>query len=176
MISVSFSSLQIDNISCIIAATIFLRQKMFIYIFAKFWSKTWIALLTIKISSIKRKNVLWWKISCWLTVWSVMSIISLKSSIFFWWNLDETQSFIFHQWVQTFFDINEEFQQLKHHQSHLIFIIVLFFKVKSIFALISNSLSSKIIIFVTVVLTVSSSFSFSFLNESMNLNFVVVIV
>ncbi len=80
MISVSFSSLQIDNTSCIIAATILLRQKMFIYIFAKLWSKTWIALLTTTISSIKRKNVFWWKISHWLTVWSAMSIISLKSS------------------------------------------------------------------------------------------------
>ncbi len=80
MISVSFSSLQIDNTSCIIAATILSRQKMLIYIFAKFWSKTWITLLTITISSIKRKNVLWWKISHWLTVWSAMSIISLKSS------------------------------------------------------------------------------------------------
>ncbi len=79
MISVSFSSLQIDDISCIIAATTLLRQKMFIYIFVKFWSKTWITLLTTTISSIKRKNILWWKIFHWLTVWSVMSIISLKS-------------------------------------------------------------------------------------------------
>ena len=53
---------------------------MLIYIFAKFWSKTWITLLTTIISSIKRKNVLWWKISHWLTIWSAMSIISLKSS------------------------------------------------------------------------------------------------
>ncbi len=82
MISVSFSSLQIDNISCIITATILLRQKMFIYIFIKLWSKTWITLLTITIFSIKRKNVLWWKISRWLTVWSAMSIILLKSSFF----------------------------------------------------------------------------------------------
>ncbi len=80
MIFVSFSSLQIDNTSCIIAVTTFSRQKMFIYIFVKFWSKTWITLLTITISSIKRKNILWWKISRWLTVWSVMSIISLKLS------------------------------------------------------------------------------------------------
>ncbi len=80
MISVSFSSLQIDDISCIITATILSRQKMFIYIFMKLWSKTWIALLTTTISFIKRKNVLWWKISHWLTVWSAMSIISLKSS------------------------------------------------------------------------------------------------
>ncbi len=79
MIFVSFSSLQIDDTSCIIAATILLRQKMLIYIFAKFWSKTWITLLTTTIFSIKRKNVLWWKISCWLTVWSAMSIISFKS-------------------------------------------------------------------------------------------------
>ncbi len=79
MIFVSFSSLQIDNINCIIAATILSRQKMLIYIFAKFWSKTWIVLLTITIFFIKRKNILWWKISCWLTVWSAMSIISLKS-------------------------------------------------------------------------------------------------
>ena len=80
MIFVSFSSLQIDDISCIITATILSRQKMFIYIFAKLWSKTWIALLTITISSIKRKNILWWKIFHWLIVWSTMSIISLKSS------------------------------------------------------------------------------------------------
>ncbi len=95
---------------------------------------------------------------------------------FFWRNFDETWSFIFHQWVQAFFDIDEELQQLKHRQSHFIFIIVLFIKVKSIFALIDNSLNSKIIISVTVVLTVSSSLSFSFLNESMNLNFVIVII
>ncbi len=80
MISVSFSSLQINNISCIITATILSRQKMLIYIFAKFWSKTLITLLTITISFIKRKNVIWWKISRWLTVWSTMSIISLKLS------------------------------------------------------------------------------------------------
>ena len=79
MIFVSFSSLQINNISCIITATILSRQKMFIYIFVKLWSKTWIALLIITISFIKRKNVFWWKIFHWLTVWSVMSIISLKS-------------------------------------------------------------------------------------------------
>ncbi len=79
MIFVSFLSLQIDNISCIITATILSRQKMFIYIFMKLWSKTWIALLIITIFSIKRKNILWWKISCWLTVWSAMSIILLKS-------------------------------------------------------------------------------------------------
>ena len=82
MISVSFSSLQIDNINYIIAVTILSRQKMLIYIFAKFWSKTWIALSTTTIFSIKRKNILWWKISHWLTVWSVMSIISLKSLSF----------------------------------------------------------------------------------------------
>ena len=82
MIFVSFSSLQINNTSCIIAVTTFSRQKMLIYIFVKFWSKTWITLLTITISSIKRKNILWWKISRWLTVWSVMSIISLKLSSF----------------------------------------------------------------------------------------------
>ena len=80
MIFVSFSFLQIDNISCITAATILSRQKMFIYIFVKFWSKTWITLMIITIFSIKRKNVLWWKIFHWLTVWSAMSIISLKSS------------------------------------------------------------------------------------------------
>ncbi len=79
MIFVLFSSLQIDDISYIIAATILSRQKMFIYIFMKFWSKTWITLLIITISSIKRKNILWWKISHWLIVWSAMSIISLKS-------------------------------------------------------------------------------------------------
>ncbi len=80
MIFISFSSLQIDDISCVIAVTILSRQKMFIYIFVKFWTKTWITLLIITISFIKRKNVLWWKISYWLIVWSVMSIISLKSS------------------------------------------------------------------------------------------------
>ncbi len=80
MIFVLFSSLQIDDTNCIIAVTTLLKQKMLIYIFMKLWSKTWIALLTTTISSIKRKNILWWKISCWLTVWSVMSIISLKSS------------------------------------------------------------------------------------------------
>ncbi len=78
MIFVSFSSLQINNISCIIAVIILSRWKMLIYIFAKFWSKTWIALLTITISSIKRKNVFWWKIFYWLTIWSAMLIISLK--------------------------------------------------------------------------------------------------
>ncbi len=51
---------------------------MLIYIFVKLWSKTWIALSTTTISLIKRKNVFWWKISHWLTVWSIMSIISLK--------------------------------------------------------------------------------------------------
>ncbi len=80
MIFVSFSSLQIDDISCIIAVTTLSRQKMLIYIFMKLWSKTWIALLINTISFIKRKNILWWKIFYWLTVWSVMSIISLKSS------------------------------------------------------------------------------------------------
>ncbi len=79
MIFVSFSSLQIDDTSYIIAATILSRQKMLIYIFVKFWSKTWITLLITTISFIKRKNILWWKISRWLTVWSTMSIISLKS-------------------------------------------------------------------------------------------------
>ncbi len=81
MIFVLFSSLQINNISCIIAVTTFSRQKMLIYIFVKLWSKTWIALLTTTIFFIKRKNILWWKISHWLTVWSAMSIISLKSSL-----------------------------------------------------------------------------------------------
>ncbi len=80
MISVSFSSLQIDDTSYVIAATTLSRQKMLVYIFAKLWSKARIALSTTTISSIKRKNVLWWKISRWLTVWSAMSIISLKSS------------------------------------------------------------------------------------------------
>ncbi len=80
MIFVLFSSLQIDNINYIIAVTILSRQKMLIYIFAKLWSKIWITLLITTIFSIKRKNVLWWKISRWLTVWSTMSIISLKSS------------------------------------------------------------------------------------------------
>ena len=79
MISVSFSSSQIDNTNCIIAATTLSRQKMLIYIFLKLWSKTWITLSTTTIFFIKRKNVLWWKISHWLTVWSAMSIISLKS-------------------------------------------------------------------------------------------------
>ncbi len=80
MIFVSFSSLQINDTSCVIAATILSRQKMLVYIFVKLWSKIWIALLTTTISSIKRKNILWWKISHWLTVWSAMSIISLKLS------------------------------------------------------------------------------------------------
>ena len=79
MISVSFSSLQINDTNCIITATILSRQKMLIYIFMKLWSKTWITLLIITISFIKRKNVLWWKIFHWLIVWSTMSIISLKS-------------------------------------------------------------------------------------------------
>ncbi len=80
MIFISFSSSQIDNTSCIIAVTILTRQKMLIYIFVKFWSKTWIALLITTIYFIKRKNILWWKISHWLIVWSAMLIISLKSS------------------------------------------------------------------------------------------------
>ena len=79
MIFILFSFLQIDDTSCIIIATILLRQKMLIYIFMKFWSKTWITLSIITISFIKRKNILWWKISCWLIVWSTMLIISLKS-------------------------------------------------------------------------------------------------
>ncbi len=58
MIFVSFSSSQINNISCIIAATILSRQKMLIYIFMKFWSKTQITLLIITIFFIKRKNIL----------------------------------------------------------------------------------------------------------------------
>ncbi len=82
MIFISFSSSQINNISCIIAATILSRQKMLIYIFMKFWSKTQIVLLITTISSIKRKNILWWKISHWLTVWNAMSIISFKSLSF----------------------------------------------------------------------------------------------
>ncbi len=82
MIFVLFSSLQIDNTSYIIAATTFLKQKMFIYIFVKLWSKTWITLSTTTIFFIKRKNILWWKISYWLTVWSIMSIISLKLLFF----------------------------------------------------------------------------------------------
>ncbi len=80
MIFVSFSSSQINDTSCIIAVTILSRQKILIYIFVKLWSKTQIALLIITIFSIKRKNILWWKISHWLTVWSAMSIISFKSS------------------------------------------------------------------------------------------------
>ena len=80
MISVSFSSLQINDTNYIIIVTTLSRQKMLIYIFAKFWSKTWITSSTTTISSIKRKNILWWKIFHWLTVWSVMLIISLKSS------------------------------------------------------------------------------------------------
>ena len=79
MIFISFLFLQIDDISYVIAATILSRQKMLIYIFVKLWSKTWITLLTTTISSIKRKNILWWKISHWLTVWNIMSIILLKS-------------------------------------------------------------------------------------------------
>ncbi len=94
----------------------------------------------------------------------------------FWRNFNETQSFIFHQWVQAFSDIDEEFQQLKYHQSHFIFIIISFVKVKNIFASTSNSLSSKIIISVTVILTISSSFSLLFLDESINLSFDIVII
>ena len=82
MIFVLFSSLQIDDISYIIAVTILSRQKIHIYIFLKFWSKIWIALLITTIYFIKKKNVLWWKIFHWLTVWNTMSIISLKSSSF----------------------------------------------------------------------------------------------
>ncbi len=96
--------------------------------------------------------------------------------IFFCWNLNKIWSFIFHQWIQAFFDIDEEFQQLKHHQSCFIFIIISFIKVKSISALINNFLSSKIITFVTVVLTVSSSLSLLFLDESMNLSFIIIII
>ena len=96
--------------------------------------------------------------------------------VFFWQNLDEIRSFIFHQWIQAFSDIDEELQQLKHRQSRFIFVIVSFVKVKSISALTSNSLNSKIIISVTVVSTVSSSLSFSSFDESMNLSFVIVIV
>jgi len=96
--------------------------------------------------------------------------------IFFWRNLDEIQSFIFHQWVQAFFDINEEFQQLKHHQSHFVFVIISFVKVKNIFVSINNSLSFKIITFVTVVSTVSSSLFLSSFNELMNLSFIIVII
>jgi len=97
--------------------------------------------------------------------------------VFFWRNFNEIQSFIFHQWIQAFFEIDEELQQLKHHQSHfIIFFSVLLIKVKNIFALTSNSLNSRIIIFVTVVSTVFSSFSFSFINKSMNLSFVIIIV
>ncbi len=82
MIFVLFSSSQIDDISYIIAMTILSRQKMLIYIFVKLWSKTWIALLITTISFIKRKNILWWKFSHWLIVWSAMLIISLKLSFF----------------------------------------------------------------------------------------------
>ena len=78
MIFVSFSSLQIDDISCIIAATILSSWKMFNYIFAKLWSKTQIALLITTISFIRRKNVSWWKIFHWLTAWNIISVISLK--------------------------------------------------------------------------------------------------
>ena len=96
--------------------------------------------------------------------------------VFFWRNFDEIRSFIFHQWIQAFSDIDEELQQIKHRQSRFVFVIVSFIKVKSISASISNSLSSKIIISVTVVLTVSSSLSLSFLDESMNLSFVILII
>ncbi len=80
MIFVSFSSLQINDISCIIVATILSSWKMLNYIFVKLWSKTQIALLTTTISFIKRKNVSWWKTSCWLTAWNAMSVMLLKSS------------------------------------------------------------------------------------------------
>ncbi len=79
MIFVSFSFLQIDNTNCIIVAIILLSWKMLNYIFAKLWSKTQIALLTITISSIRRKNISWWKTFCWLIAWNAMSVISLKS-------------------------------------------------------------------------------------------------
>ncbi len=81
---------------------------------------------------------------------------------FFWRNFNEIWSFIFHQ--------------LKHCQSRFVFIIISFVKVKNVSASTNNSLNSKIIISVTVVLTVSSSFSLSFLDESMNLSFVIVII
>jgi len=79
MIFVSFSFLQINNTNCIIVAIILLSWKMLNYIFAKLWSKTQIALLTITISSIRRKNISWWKTFCWLIAWNAMSVISLKS-------------------------------------------------------------------------------------------------
>ena len=72
--------------------------------------------------------------------------------------------------------IHEELQLLKHYQSCFIFIIILFIKVKNISVLISNSLNSKIITFVTVISTVSSFLSFLFLDESMNLSFIIIIV
>ena len=80
MISVSFSSLQIDDTNCVIATIILSSWKMLDYIFAKLWSKTQIALSTTTISSIRRKNVSWWKTFRWLIAWNAMSIISLKSS------------------------------------------------------------------------------------------------
>ncbi len=97
--------------------------------------------------------------------------------IFFWRNLNETRSFIFHQWVQAFFKIDEKLQQLKHYQScFIIFFSVSLVKVKNISASISNSLNSRIIISVTVISTVFSSLSLSFIDESMNLSFVIVII
>ena len=75
--------------------------------------------------------------------------------VFFWRNLDEIRSFIFHQWVQAFSDIDEEFQQLKHRQSRFVFIIVSFIKVKNVSALTSNSLNSKIIIVTSLVFAYS---------------------
>ena len=80
MISASLLSLQTDDTNCIIAVTILLSQKMLIYIFMKSWSKISWTLLNITISSIKRKNILWWKNLYWLIAWSATSVILLKSS------------------------------------------------------------------------------------------------
>ncbi len=80
--------------------------------------------------------------------------------------------------MQAFFNIDEEFQQLKHHQSHFIIFIITFIKFKLIFtfALKSNSWSLKNIISVAVVSIVFIFISFLSFNESMNLNFIIIII
>jgi len=74
------------------------------------------------------------------------------------------------------FDINKKFQQLKHHQSYFIFIIISFIKVKNISELTSNFLNLKIIIFMTVISTIFLFISLLFLDELINLNFIIIII
>ena len=80
MIFVKSQLLQNDVRIYIIAVIISLRWKMFIYIFAKFWSKTLIALLNIIIYFIRRKNTLWWIMLLSLTVCSEMLFTAFKWS------------------------------------------------------------------------------------------------